>query len=89
MAFLYTDFRLLILYTHRVDTDVLYVAGEALVEPEVSPPAWGHEITEPLVSKLVRDNGRDSLLVVARRDTLLVQHSRLSEIDEEKKRVNG
>ena len=33
---------------HRLHAQVLHVAGEPLVEPEVSPPGRGHQVAEPL-----------------------------------------
>ena len=33
---------------HRLHAQVLDVAGEALVEPEVRPPGRGHQVAEPL-----------------------------------------
>mmetsp|Transcript_29861 Transcript_29861/g.69013 ORF Transcript_29861/g.69013 Transcript_29861/m.69013 type:complete len:206 (-) Transcript_29861:519-1136(-) len=40
---------------------VLHPAGEALVEPEVVPPRHRHQVAEPLVSKLVRDDSAHAL----------------------------
>ena len=35
--------------------------GEALVQPDVVPPLHRHEIAEPLVGHLVREDGRNAL----------------------------
>lgn len=42
--------------THPVHGKVLKVAGEALIDPDVVPPSAGNQVTEPLVSQLVRSD---------------------------------
>ena len=49
---------------------VAHPVGEALVEPDVVPPGRGHEIAEPLVRQLVRDDHSERLLVAGRRARL-------------------
>ena len=33
---------------HRLHAQVLHVAGEPLVQPQVGPPRRGHQVAEPL-----------------------------------------
>ena len=50
------------------EREVGHVGGEALVEPEVVPPAHGHEVAEPHVRHLVEDHlGAPEALVLGRR----------------------
>ncbi len=57
---------------------VLHPAGEALVEPEIVPPAHGDEVAEPLVRQLVGNHHCHPLLRARARLTALVQQGRLS-----------
>ena len=43
--------------------DILRVGRKALVEPEVCPPAHGHQVAEPLVGKFVGHDNCHVLLV--------------------------
>ena len=46
-----------------VDRKIFNIRSKAFVEPQMGPPLHGHQITEPLVCDLVRDDKGDPLLV--------------------------
>lgn len=62
----YEDVIMLLNNTHMVYPQVLDVSGEALVEPEVCPPAHGHEVPEPLVRQFMGHIDGHVLLVSGR-----------------------
>jgi len=59
--------------THDVGREKLKVSGESLVEPDVTPPLWRNQVTEPLVRQFVGDDRQDSLLVGSGGEKLVVQ----------------
>ena len=56
-------------------------SGERLVEPQSVPPAHGHQVAEPHVRVLVRDDVRYTLQFAARRGVFVDQQGRLAERD--------
>lgn len=49
--------------TYHISCDITKVAGVAFVDPGVTPPVAGYQVTEPLVSKLVRHQSCCVMLV--------------------------
>lgn len=57
-------------------------AGKRLVEPEVTPPEAGDEVTKPFVSELVSHDGSNEVLIVLVGMFRVVQQVCLSRIKE-------
>ena len=49
-----------------INGDVFHHVGKALVEPEIVPPLHRNQVTKPLVSQLVGNDGGDQLFHVER-----------------------
>lgn len=64
--------------THVIYSNIFDIGSEAFIEPEVRPPAWGDQVTKPLVGQLVSHNGSHILLVGGSRHPGVVQHGSLS-----------
>ena len=62
--------------TYSINSDEFHETGESFLEPKVAPPLHGDQIPEPLVSQLVGDNRRHSLLINRRRLHRIVQQRR-------------
>mmetsp|Transcript_2671 Transcript_2671/g.10384 ORF Transcript_2671/g.10384 Transcript_2671/m.10384 type:complete len:407 (+) Transcript_2671:1817-3037(+) len=60
----------------------LHPVREALVEPQVVPPAHGDQVAEPLVRQLVRDDRADALLLAGAHRLLVAEQRHLSVRDQ-------